>query len=111
MALDEIRDQARASIHEAFTVPATVRSPDGLTEVTDIGARLHRDLRKPFGDLDREGFALVMEFTNQVIFDRQQWEPVKNWTVDFGRGRVFNIDNIISESSERYVRTEVSEKR
>jgi hypothetical protein len=111
MSLDEIRDQARSLIHEAFTVPATVTSPDGLTVVPNISARLHRDLRKPFGDLDREGFAMVLEFTNQVIFDRTEWEPVKRWSVDFGRGRVFVIDNIISESSERYVKTEVSEKR
>lgn len=112
MGLDQIRDAARAAVHDQFTVPATVRSPDGLVEIPDIGARLHRDLKKPFGDLDREGFALVMEYMNQVIFDRVQWPGVaKNWEVDFGRGRVFTIVNIVSESSERYVKTEVTEVR
>ena len=109
MGLDEIRDSSRAAIHEAFTVAAVVRSPDGLTAIP-VGARLHRDLKKPLGDLDREGFALVMEFYNQVIFDTQQWVPKKNWVVDFDRGRVFQIVNIIPESGERFRRTEVTSK-
>ena len=74
-------------------------------------ARLHRNVRKPIGDLDREGFALVIEQGNGIIIDRLQWEPVKNWVIDFGRERVFNIDTIDDDKGERYVRMQVSYER
>lgn len=73
-----------------------------------MGARLHRNVRKPIGDLDREGFALVIEEANGIIIDRAQWEPQRNWTIDFGRNRVFNIDNVNDDEGERYVRMHVS---
>lgn len=107
MGLDEIRDAARAAIHGQFSLPAVVRSPDGLSEIAVV-ARLHRDLKKPFGDLDREGFALVIEQFNQVIFDREEWDPKKNWIVDFGRERKFTLLNFVGDRAERYIKMEVS---
>lgn len=108
MSLDDIRDASRAAVHAQFSLPAVVRSPDGLQEIA-LEARLHRQIKKPFGDLDREGFALMIETYNQVIFDTQEWKPKRNWQVDFGRGRVFNIDNVEVWRGERYIRTNVSE--
>lgn len=110
MGLDEIRDRARAQVHGHFAIPAVVRSPDGLSEVP-LQARLHRNVRKPIGDLDREGFALVIEQSNGIIVDRQEWEPVKNWVIDFGRDRIFSIDTIDDDKGERYVRMQVSYDR
>ena len=110
MGLDEIRDRARAQVHAQFAIPAVVRSPDGLSEVA-VRARLHRNVRKPIGDLDREGFALVIEQANGIIIDRHEWEPAKNWAIDFGRERVFNIDTIDDDKGERYVRMQVSYER
>lgn len=111
MSLDDIRDASRASIHSAFAIPAVARSRDGLSQVP-LTARLHRELRKPFGDLDREGFSLAIESYNQVILDTQ--EPGvsvigKNWILDFGRGRVVNMDNNITANGERYAKWLVSE--
>ena len=106
---DEIRDASREAVHDFFSLPAVARSPDGGTEITALDIRLHRNLRKPFGDLDREGFALVMEMHNQVIVDRVEWLPLKNWVLDFGRGRVFNIENVDEESEERFIRCVVTE--
>ncbi len=106
--LDEIRDVARATIHGEFSLPATVRSPDGSVEIPALTVRLHRDLKKPFGDLDREGFALVIEQFNQVIFDREQWNPIKNWTVDFGRDRIFTLVNFVGDRADRYIKMEVT---
>jgi len=110
MSLDEIRDRSRAAVHAQFTVPATVTSPDGLVEVT-VGARLHRDLKKPFGDLEREGFALVLEQYNQVIFDREEWEPEIDWVVDFGRNRKFTLVDFLGDRADRYIGMEVTLKR
>lgn len=108
MGLDEIRDRARAQVHDAFAIPAVVTSPDGLVVIA-VTARLHRDLKKPFGDLDREGFAMVLEFQNQIIVDRAEWpEPKRGWTIDFGRGRVYKTGPVVGEKGEQYVRVEVT---
>ena len=109
MSLDDIRDAARATVHSGFAIPAVARSHDGLVTIPGLDIRLHRDIRKPFGDLDREGFALMLESHNQVIVDTRQWVPKRNWILDFGRGRVFNIDNVEDVKGERYLRCNVSE--
>lgn len=106
MNLDDIRDASRAAVHAMFSLPAVVSSPDGVTQVP-ITARLHRDLRKPFGDLDREGFALVIEQYNQVIIDREEWEPQSGWKIDFGRGRVFRLADELGDRADRYMPVEV----
>ncbi len=107
MSLDDIRDASRAAVHAEFALPAVARSRDGLSQ-TPINARLHRDLRKPFGDLDREGFAMVIQTHNEVIVDSTEWWPKKNWIIDFGRGRVVSIDNMLSSKDERYQKLAVS---
>jgi hypothetical protein len=109
MGLDQIRDAARAAIHGQFALPAVVRSPDGLVEIP-LTIRLHRNVRKPIGDLDREGFALVIEESNMVIFDREQWNPIGDagWTVDFGRDRKFDLGVVHDDAGERYPRVQVT---
>lgn len=109
MGLDEIRDAARAAIHGQFSLPAVVRSADGLSEIPCV-VRLHRNVRKPIGDLDREGFALVIEMSNIVIFDREEWDPIGDagWTVDFGRDRKFEIGTVHDDDGERYPRVQVT---
>ncbi len=102
MVLDAIRDQARATIHAAFALPAVVTSPNGLSSVP-LTARLHRKTRKPFGDLGSDGFALVIESEDKVIFDVTEWVPQRNWRIDFGRGRVFRVVDPEIEAGERYV--------
>lgn len=110
MSLDDIRDKSRAAIHGKFALPAVVRSCKGGVEIP-LTARLHIDLNNAFGDLDRQGFGKRQEFDNQVIFDTVQWMPQENWTVDFGRGRVYEIINIVDGTGHRYVRCEVSEAK
>lgn len=109
MSLDDIRDASRAAVHSQFALPAVATSPDGITTVAGLTIRLHRDIRKPFGDLDREGFALMIESHNQVIVDTEEWVPMWNWILDFGRGRVFVIVNVEQFNGERYVRCNVTE--
>lgn len=109
MSLDDIRDASRAAVHAQFALPAVATSIDGLTTVPGLTIRLHRDIRKPFGDLDREGFALLMESHNRVIVDTQEWRPLRNYILDFGRGRVFCIGEVIAVPGERYWACTVSE--
>ena len=107
MSLDSIRDRSRAAIHGQFSLPAVARSPDGSLEIP-VTARMHRDLKKFFGDLEREGFAQVIEQYNQLIFDQDEWYPVRGYTVDFGRKRVFKIEDVLSDRGDRYIRVEVT---
>lgn len=108
MGLEEIRDQARAQVHGFFALPAMVFPPTGGSGIP-VTARLHRNTRKPFGDLDREGFAMVIEMSNAAIFDTAEWTPQPNWQVDFGRGRRFTVLNPELEAGERYVRVTLVE--
>lgn len=108
MGLDAIRDKARAAVHSQFALPATVTSPEGTTQL-QVTARLHLQSRKPFGDLDREGFAMVMESHNEVIFDTEEWDPVRNWVIDFGRGRVYVVADRQASQGDRYVKVWVTE--
>lgn len=111
MGLEEIRDKARADIHGHFAIPATVTLP-GTSNTVTVTARLHRNLRKPFGDLDREGFALVIEQYNQVIFDKFEWTPVDKAIIDFGRERVFRLSDTLSDrADDRYVKMEMVVQR
>lgn len=107
--LDDIRDAARAAVHAKFALPAVIasseRSPIGIAHV-----RLHNDDSRAFGDLDREGFAFSVEGKTILVFDKLEWEPVYQQVVDFGRGRVYQIDHIIdTKQRTRYPRCVASE--
>lgn len=110
MSLDTIRNASRAAIHAQMALAATARSPDGSVEVPVV-ARLHLDSTRPFGDLDREGFMLQVEMYSQVIIDRQEWEPERNWILDFGQGRVFILGDRLGAASDRYMKIEVTGKK
>lgn len=106
MGWAEIRRAARRVVHSQFVLPAVYSSPDGLSVVPCM-ARKHNE-KKVFGDLDREGFAQVIEDVNQVIFDSLEVEPQRNGTVDFGNGEVFEILNILPKTTDEFRRVEVT---
>lgn len=110
MSLDDIRDSARAQVHAEFALPAVALSDDGLQTVA-INARLHRDIKKAFGDLESEGFALMVESHNEIIVDTREWVPRRMWTVDFGRGRVVFIDTVVTVHGDRYWKCMVSPEK
>ena len=106
--LDDIRDQSRAAIHAKFALPAIV-SREGI-EVGNVHARLFNADSRAFGDLDREGYAFSLEGKNVIVFDAQEWNPVEQQVVDFGRGRVYTIDVVIdSKDRAAYPRCIASE--
>lgn len=102
MSIDDIRDRSRSAVHSTFALPAAVRSKDGSVEIKDVPVRLHLNLRKPFGDLDREGFAFTIEEGAQAVFDKTLYAPKRGDIVDFGRDRVFRIEDTLSDTYERY---------
>lgn len=107
MGWKEIRKKARGVVHAQFSLPAVYTAPDGLTRVT-CKARKHNEMKR-FGDLDREGFAQVIEDVNQVIFDSIEVTPQKGGVVDFGVGEgAFEIVGILPKTTDNYIRVEVT---
>lgn len=107
--LDDIRDQSRAAIHAKFALPAVI-SDSGGSAIGTAHVRLHLADSRAFGDLDREGFAFSVEGKNLLVFDALEWQPAYQQVVDFGRGRVYQIDHVIDEKQRtRYPRCVASE--
>jgi hypothetical protein len=112
MGWNEIRAAARKIVHSQFALPAFYSTADASTIEMPVSVRLHNDLKK-FGDLDREGYARVLETVNQIVFDKDEVMPERNATVTFRfddeEDLVYNLDVILpSPDGGRYVRTEVS---
>lgn len=107
--LDDIRDQSRAAIHAKFALPAVVSNSEG-SPIGNAHVRLHLADSRAFGDLDREGFAFSVEGKNLLVFDALEWGPQYQQIVDFGRGRVYQIDHVIDNKQRvRYPRCVASE--
>lgn len=106
MGWKEIKERARGVVHSHLSVPAVYSSPDKLEEIVcDI--RLHEE-RKMFGDLDREGFAKMIENVNQVIFDTAQVKPRRGGEVTIGI-RTYTIDRVLPRDG-RFQAAEVALK-
>ena len=109
--LDEIRDTARAAVHAQFALPAVVSDSEG-SPIGAAGVRLHNTDSRAFGDLDREGFAFSLEGKTLLVFDSLEWEPAEKQIVDFGRGRVYQIEHVIDTKQRvrypRCIATEVN---
>lgn len=108
MDLDTLRDSCRTKVHETFGIPAVYTPPgDGATPVNLTKARLHRNMVRQ-GDLDREGYAQVVEDVNRVVFDSDEIVPVAKAVVDFGRGRRFRLVRSNVADGDRYHTWEVA---
>lgn len=69
-------------MHETFSWSANYRRASGGATISDINVRLH--LRnKQFGDLDREGFATVIESVDHVVLDTLEVPNPKRGDVAF----------------------------
>ena len=109
--LDDIRDVSRSKVHAQFALSAIVTARDG-SPVGNAQVRLHLADSRPFGDLDREGFGLMIEGKIQLVFDLEELEPQEGYVVDFGRGRVYQVEGVIDmKDRTRYVRCSAVEKK
>lgn len=108
MGWAEIRKKARRTVHSTFSLSAVYTDPDGT--VTPCMARMHNEM-KEFGDLDREGFARVVQDVNQVVFDALEVEPKKKGTVRFdinGMEVTFEITGFLPKTTDEFIRVEVT---
>lgn len=114
MGWAETRQRARRTVHATFSLPA-VYTPPGIGAVpVNCMARMHNEA-KLFGDLDREGYAQMIEDVNQVIFDALEVEPVKFGVVTFYQDTArtvvigtFEINNILPKTTDEFRRVEVT---
>ena len=116
MGWAEIRQRARRVVHSTFSLPAVYTAPGIGAVPVPCMARMHNEA-KLFGDLDREGYAQVIEDVNQVVFDALEVEPAKNGVVTFYSDAartivvgVFEINNILPKTTDEFRRVEVTLK-
>lgn len=118
MGWNEIRANSRDLVHDMFRRPAVYTAPDGVT-TTNVWVRLHSKMQI-FGDLDREGYARMIEEVNHIIFDSTEVVPKKNGVVDFAVDELFqpligveakyDIVNVTPPAGDRYIKTGVTLK-
>jgi hypothetical protein len=86
--------EARATLHSHLSLPATYRDPGAGTVEIPTSARLMR-VQPTFGDLDRQGFAQVVEDVNQLVLDTDDVpEPTEKARVNVIGHGVFRIDAV-----------------
>lgn len=106
MSWTTIRAAARRVVHSTFAREATYTSPEAGSTPVAARIRLHtRFLR--YGDLDREGYAQVIDDVNQVMVDVGEVVPARLGVIDFGGVRQYRIDNVVPEKDEEFWMCEV----
>lgn len=105
---DQVKIGARGVVQGTFARSAVYRTTPSSPTGLDVKARLHTK-QQVIGDLDREGFAQVLQDVNAIVLDLEQVQPVKGATVTFvSDGRAFTIEHIQHSDDGRYVKCEVS---
>jgi len=90
VAWDEIRQDARLAVHSEFGRPASYLSLTVGAVPVPCTVRYHtRTVRQ--GDLDREGYAQVVEDINRVIFLRSEVVGERGGVVTI-KGRDYSLD-------------------
>ena len=86
---------ARASLHESLSLAAVYRDPGAGTLDVITAVRLLRTQPK-FGDLDRQGFAQVVEDVNQLVLDTTDVpEPQERARVTVAGQGIFRVDAVL----------------
>lgn len=88
------KTQARRAVHKTLAVPA-VYVDDSMNGPMDIRARWHSRINR-FGDLDRQGYAEIIENIDRIIFvpsDHAGFMPKRGGRVTFAQyGATFELD-------------------
>lgn len=107
----EIKQRCRGIVHSTFGIPASFHARSGTTIAGS--ARLHYKM-KTFGDLDREGFAQIVEDIDYVVIDSRRFVCARERDkIHFpGLNRTFALQTKIDNSDDGiFVRWQVQEDR
>lgn len=108
MGWSETRTAARLAVHRQFAVPATYTAPTVGAVPVPCSVRLHTRIAR-FGDLDREGYAEVVEDVSKIIFLQAEVTPVRKALVEVA-GKQFTIDLVVPPDDDLLVTCEVKPK-
>lgn len=64
----QVKRDARRAVHDTFAVSAEYRD-DSMVDPVPLRVRFHTQRVSPFGDLNGQGFADVIENADRVVFD------------------------------------------
>jgi hypothetical protein len=105
---DQVKLRARVAVHTQFARSAVYRvAPDAML-TTAIKARRHTK-QTLMGDLDREGYAQVLQDVNAIVVDLNEIAPVRGALVTFvGDGAKFLIENVEHSDDGRFARCPVT---
>jgi len=101
MSWGEIRARANRVVHTTFAREATYTAPaEGSTPVP-ARIRLHDKFLR-FGDLDREGYAQVIDDVCEVRVDLGELVPERYGKIDFQGIRIYDITEVVPDDSRGY---------
>lgn len=105
---DATKIRAREAVHRQFARSAVYRSAPNEIVSTPVLARRHTK-QNVIGDLDREGYATVMQDVNAVVLDNLEVQPVQGALIEFvADGAKFRIENVENSDDGRFVRCPVT---
>ena len=100
--------EKEVAIHRHFAVPALYTAPDASP--VRVHVRHHTRVVQ-YGDLDREGYAQVVQDVNQIIFLTCEADPVKRGVVEFDDGSQYIIDTVQPSLNGVSVTCDVAQKK
>jgi hypothetical protein len=101
-----IKAKAQQDVHATFAVPAVYRAAGTMVDV-DITARLHTR-QEIIGDLDREGFAQILQDVNRVVLDTAEVAaPTRLSRITFPDGRAFLLEAQLATGNVQHQTWEV----
>ena len=101
MSFQAIRAKARRTVHKTFARDATYTDPGAGASPVAARIRLHTQFLR-HGDLDREGYAQVIDDVNQVMIDTGEIRPRTHGVIDFQGVRKYRITEVIKDEGEQF---------
>lgn len=92
MSIRDLRNQARADLHEAMHLPAIYIAPGGAE--TECKVRVHHR-KKPFGDMTGFDYAPVerMEEVPEIVALVAEVDPARGGVFSIASGEAYQVEN------------------
>lgn len=105
---NEVKSRAREAVHRTFARSAVYRTAPDAEGSVNITARRHTK-QQIIGDLDREGYARVLQDVNMVVLDLTEIVPANGGHITFNAdGDEYLIEAIEHSDDGRFVRAQVT---
>lgn len=104
---DQVKIRMREDVQRTFARSAVYRVTPNAGSSININARRHTK-QQIIGDLDREGYATVLQDVNAVVLDLSEVSPVRGALITFQQGDKYIIENVEHSDDGRFVRCPVT---